>query len=106
LRAHGLHAGHSTSIADRQHRFAVVEAVFKGFRPKQHGKRHGHGTHLQHRDVRHRRLKALRHDDGDPIPALDAMGLQHVGEPVGLALKLRVGIRHGMGRHMGCSETF
>jgi hypothetical protein len=52
--------------------------------------RHGHRAHLQHRHVGHRRLEALRHDDGHAVAGAHAQARQGVGQAIGLRLQLRV----------------
>jgi hypothetical protein len=73
----------------------VVEAVLQGLGAEQHRQRHGHGAELVDRHVRHRRLEALRHDDGHAVAAPHALRPQGVRQAVGLGLQLRVAVALG-----------
>ena len=89
MRARALHRlqGRQCSLgANGQHRFAVLQAKSQCLGAKQHGQGHGHGAHLQHRDIGHRGLKTLRHDDGHPVATPHALRPQRIGQAVGCAL--------------------
>ena len=92
---HGQQVVDGTLVADRQHRLAVLQPVVQRVRAKQHGQRHGHRPHLQHRHVGHRRLKPLRHHNRHPVAPRHTQPGEHLRQPVGLRLQLGIGIKSG-----------
>ena len=71
---------------------AVVDAVLERVGAEQHRQRHGDRAQPIERDVRHRGLEALRHDDRHPVAACDAERLQGRGQAVGGAVELAVAV--------------
>ncbi len=81
---------------------AVLDAEREGVRAEQHGQRHGHSPHLQHRDVSHGGFKSLRQHDGHPVARLDTLGGQQMAQAVGGTLQLGIGpaASQPLSRHM------
>ena len=92
LRLDQFHVVERVRIAQRQDGFTIVQAKSQCIRPEQHGQRHGHRAHLQDRDIRDRRRKTLRHDDCNPVTLDNAVAAQNMGQLIGGALQLPVGV--------------
>ena len=82
-------------VANRDRRITVLQAKRQRFGPEQHGQRHRHRTHLQHRDVGHRRLKTLWHDDRHPVASAHALAFEHLRQAIGLGLEFAVAVAGG-----------
>ena len=66
-------------MAKRHFGIAVLQAKNQSLGAKQHGQRHSHRAHLQHRDIGHCRFKTLRHHNRDPVALYYPLGLQYMG---------------------------
>ncbi len=94
LRPNRLNRRASGIVHQGQHGRAVLQAELERFRAKQLRQRHGHGPHLQHRHVGHRRFKTLRQNNGDAIPVPHAQQSQGIRQAVGRLGQLGIGVRH------------
>jgi hypothetical protein len=75
-------------IGDDRGCAGILEPILQRLRPEQHEERDRDGPQLEGGDVGDRGDRRLRQQDADPIPAVDAVRGEQVGEPVGLVAQL------------------
>ena len=104
--ARRLQSRQGTHIAQRQHCFAVLQAVFQRFGAKEHRKRHGNRPHLQNRHIGHCRLETLVHHNGHPVTAPYAQIGQGVGKAIGLGLQLCIRMEMVLSARCVCVNSY
>ena len=89
-RAHKLQVAKRLRVTYGDHGFAVLQPELQRFRAEQLRQWHGHRAHLQHGHVGHRRLHTLRQHNRHPVARAHTRTGQHIGQPVGIALQLKI----------------
>ena len=83
LGAHLVELGEPGCISQHRPGAGILQAIGERIRTEQDGDGQRHRAELVDRDVRDGDFRRLRHEDGDAVAARDAVGGQHIGEPIG-----------------------